>query len=493
MRRPIRLRSLAGLLSALLPVVAAHAQPAMFRGDPAHRAAQPEAGPASLALDWHLDTGGKVRATPVVGRGMVVVGSEDGVLYAVAVEDGGLHWMREIGGPITASAAIAGELVVAVGGDGRVHALDCASGRTRWVFEPGEALEYFSYPDDPRSWDFYASSPVVVDDSVYVGSGDGHVYALALEDGRERWRFRTEAVVRATPAVADGVVYAGGMDGRLYALHAESGELLWSFDTEGSRYFPVGEVQSSPAVADGKVLFGSRDGRLYCLDAASGKQEWRFDHQGSWVITSPAVADGVVFAGSSDGEFFQAVSLSDGSELWRFDTQSRVFSSPVVAGGLVYFGTWDGALMGLDVRDGRLHAATSAENAILSSPLVVGERLFVGSDESRLYALTGPAFEVSEVPAVVEVGGEIRAAMVGRYESADGQSFVVRETGDGLELQWRDRRLSLLPLSETDFVLREGKARVRFVRGADGTVTRLEWIRGGESTPAERQADDEGS
>lgn len=380
------------------PALSDSSSVSMFRYDPAHGGAVGGPAPAQLGLDWYFDTGGKIRATPTVSQGVVVVGSEDGGLYALGAENGELRWGVELGAPITATAAIVGERVLAVGGDGRLHALRLDSGSPVWEFRPEKALLYESYEDDPRSWDFYDSSPVVHDGRVYFGSGDGNVYALRLEDGQEIWRFSTGAVVRATPAVAEGIVYAGGMDGLLHALDADTGEEIWSFDTPGSEYFPVGEVQGSPAVADGRVVFGARDGRLYALDAASGEQKWAFDHEGSWVITSPAIAEGTVFAGSSDGEFFQAVSLESGEELWLHDTKSRVFSSPTVAGGLVVFGTWDGILYGLDVRDGTVQGGTAAECAILSSPVVAGGRLYVGSDESRLYCFSGPAFDPDVIP-----------------------------------------------------------------------------------------------
>jgi outer membrane protein assembly factor BamB len=63
------------------------------------------------------------------------------------------------------------------------------------------------------------------------------------------WKFKTDGMVNSSPAVADGVVYVGSGDGRLYALDARTGKEKWSFNTGG-------EVFSSPAVADGVVYAG---------------------------------------------------------------------------------------------------------------------------------------------------------------------------------------------------------------------------------------------
>jgi outer membrane protein assembly factor BamB len=63
--------------------------------------------------------------------------------------------------------------------------------------------------------------------------------------------------------VANGVLYVGSGDGNVYALNAASGARLWSFAT-GS------VVGSSPAVANGMVYVGSDDRNLYAFDLAGG-------------------------------------------------------------------------------------------------------------------------------------------------------------------------------------------------------------------------------
>ena len=50
----------------------------------------------------------------------------------------------------------------------------------------------------------------------------------------------------STPAVANGVVYVGSGDGSVYALNADTGAFVWKYATGGS-------VESSPVVANGVV------------------------------------------------------------------------------------------------------------------------------------------------------------------------------------------------------------------------------------------------
>ena len=346
-------------------------------------------------------------------------------------------------------------------------------------------MPYVQNEGDPRSWDFYASSPVITGDVAVYGGRDGAVHAVDIATGGELWSFATGGALRATPAVADGSVFAGGMDGILYALDATSGKERWRFDTAGNTYFPRGEIQSSPAVADGTVVFGARDGFLYALDAATGKERWRFDHKGSWVITSPAIAHGLVVAGSSDGEFVQAVDLQTGKERWRYDTHARVFSSPAVAGGLAYVGTWDGTLLGIDLRSGAVKARSLAESAIMSSPVLADGRLFVGSDDDCLYAFSGAAYDPAAEPQPIALSPEETQRLAGRYELPSGGAVAVTADGGDLSLTLGGQEYGLLAISPLELMFRDADVRVRFLT-EDSAVTALELVQGKQTTRAER-------
>jgi outer membrane protein assembly factor BamB len=458
----------------------------MFRGDPAHTGFYAEHGVKSLTLKWRVETGGKVRSTPLVAGNLVLVGSEDGTLYAVDRESGSVRWTHDCGGPVTSSPAAADGRVFVVGGEGNLVALRLDTGKLLWTFTIGDPLPYEQRPGDPRTWDFYLSSPVVHDGTVLFGGADGNVYSVDAESGMIRWKHDLGGAIRSTPAVAGDAVYVGSMDGTLHSLELATGEQRWVFDTEGNPYFPRGEVQSSPAVADGVVYVGARDGFLYAVDAGSGAQRWRADHEGSWVITSPAVHDGLVFAGSSDGEFVHAVDAKTGEERWRFETGSRVFSSPAVAGGLVYFGTWNGDLIGLDVGDGSRKASNMAESAIMSSPVLADGVLYVGSDDSCLYAFEGKAYDPAAEPRAVRLEPEILEQLTGTYREEDGSTYAVTVEDDHLVIDTGMQTLAIYPSSPTEFFMKEYELRVRFVRDEGGAVSGLEFVSGETVTPAAR-------
>jgi hypothetical protein len=106
------------------------------------------------------------------------------------------------------------------------------------------------------------SSPSVTDDTLYVGSKNGEVFALDRASGTEKWVFDTGYKVRSSPAVVGGVVYIGSGDGNIYAIDSNDGTERWAFDA-------ADYVDTSPAVVGGRLYAASRTGRLYALAGTS--------------------------------------------------------------------------------------------------------------------------------------------------------------------------------------------------------------------------------
>ena len=221
----------------------------------------------------------------------------------------------------------------------------------------------------PAAW----SSPLrrCTTGTLYIGSGDGLLYALDAQTGAHRWQFRTGRAISSTPAVADGLVFLGSRDNTFWAVDARTGKERWRLETGRDIPFPWGFESgdlytSSPTWAGGTLYFGSGDGHVYAVDPRSGRTRWRFA-TGGRVRASPAVANGRVYTGSADGTLY-ALGAKSGRELWRFDTEGHtlesgkfgfdrrtVEASPSVADGRVFIGSRDGFLYAVDAATGNRH------------------------------------------------------------------------------------------------------------------------------------------
>ena len=254
------------------------------------------------------------------------------------------------------------------------------------------------------------------------------MYALDAASGALKWKFKTGDVVHSSPAVDNGTVYVGGWDTFFYALDAATGNEKWRFKTGDDQdiHNQIG-IQSSPVVADGVVFFGCRDSKVYAVDAKTGTQKWAFSNKGSWVIGSPAVQNGKIYFATSDSALFHALDVKTGVPVFSLTFTWPMFSSPAIAGNMLYLGTHEGKLTAIDLTTQKpawtFQTEASKENgpaltkadgkpnyeaaffdfyyddmvvgvnkmlsvgAILSSPVVVNNAIYVGSTDGNLYAL----------------------------------------------------------------------------------------------------------
>jgi outer membrane protein assembly factor BamB len=425
------------LLASLCTAAAVNAQ-SMFRGDAMHSGRY--AGPAPRQfhrVKWKFPTGDRVMSSPVFKDNVIYFGGDDGNVYAVDAETGHQIWKRATNGPVPATPAIADGTLYIASYDGTFYALDAQTGALKWKFTTDGERRFEAkglHGLQPKNqtiadpFDVFLSSPVVVNGSVYFGSGDGNLYALDSATGDLRWKFKTGDVVHASPAVADGVLFFGSWDSYFYAVDATTGKEKWRFHAgeDPLIHNQVG-FQSSPAVVNGVVYTGCRDANLYALDAATGKEKWRFFNDLSWVITSPAVADGKVFFATSDSSLYHVVDANSGKPVVRQQGKAYMFSSPAIVGDVAFIGVLNGTLEARDVKTGELlwdyQVETSKQNkgwvltadrkfntpflyhsnwreapivandqqirigGVFSSPLVVNGVVYFGSADGYVYAL----------------------------------------------------------------------------------------------------------
>ena len=349
---------------ALVVVTAAVAEPT-FHGDAARTGFYASGGPTRApTVQWTFKAAGPIITSPAVLDGVIYVGSMSGHLYAVDQRTGKEKWNFKSRMPIASSPTVANGTVFFVSSAGSLAAIDASNGQPKWVFvaefeRKFEAKNLHGYPSAaqtiPDAWDVFTSSPAVVGNTVYFGSGDGSVYAVDARNGVLQWKFATKDVVHASPAVVGGMVFVGSFDGNLYALDAATGQQKWMFagGQDDAVHNQVG-FQSSPAVVDGIVYVGCRDAHVYALDAATGRKKWDYPTSKSWVNGTPAVRDGRVYVGTSDSSRFMALDARTGRLLFNFDAKAYLFSSAALAGDLAYFGSHNGKLYAVNSKTGQL-------------------------------------------------------------------------------------------------------------------------------------------
>jgi len=341
-----------------------------FHGCPAHQGQYVGQGPQDISKPvWTFKVDGPVLSSAALAEGMVYFGSDDRNLYALDAQSGQKKWSFATGGMIRSTPAVAAGRVYFGSYDGFIYALDAQSGELKWKFETKgerhfEALGLHGMKPStqtiPDFWDCFQSSPVLGEGMLYVGSGDGFLYALNADTGELRWKFETGDVVHSSPALVGGVIYFGSWDTYLYALDAKSGAEIWRFKTgeDAGTHNRTG-IQSSPTVLDGTVYFGCRDFNFYAVDAASGKEKWKKNL--TWVNATPAVWEGKVYYGTSIPSWFLGLDVATGEEALKLTMPMMVFSSAAIADGVAYYGCFEGSLFAVDLREGKVKSSFHSE------------------------------------------------------------------------------------------------------------------------------------
>ncbi len=359
---------------------------------------KPFDGEFTAQPDWTFKTGGAIWSGAATDGQQVFIGSTDGNLYSLDSESGCQVWSFETGGPIFSSPLVNGKYIYTLSDNGFLYKLRKENAEPAWAFETGAADWVRSLPDDDEpGYDTMGPAPVISGDKVFIGSPDGHIYAIDQFTGEENWRFRTDAPVLSTPAVENGILYIGSNDHHLYAIEAETGKLKWKFDTGQA-------VISSPAVQNGLVITGSRSADLFALDAETGDPVWTYFYWFSWVESSGVFHDDLFYIGSSDNQLVHAFDPADGQLIWSFDTGGSPWTKPAVTDETVFSGIFGNTNYFIDHRGGfvALDRKTGDEKwrfvmpelpgthiyGVVSSPATANGKVFFGGLDGVVYGFS---------------------------------------------------------------------------------------------------------
>ncbi|MBD03961.1 MAG: hypothetical protein CME24_06400 [Gemmatimonadetes bacterium] len=133
-------------------------------------------------------------------EGVLYFGCDDGTVTALDVSAQRAHWVFETGGRVRSSVAIDDDMVMFTSDDGFLYAVNRQDGDQRWRFDLGSGAVERVDPalGPPYAYDYQQSAPAIVNDVVYAGSADGHLYAVERQSGVQRWRVSTDGKIRST-------------------------------------------------------------------------------------------------------------------------------------------------------------------------------------------------------------------------------------------------------------------------------------------------------
>lgn len=354
------------------PVTAASTEWPMLRGDAQNTGVAGSALPEKLGVRWKYELGAESPTTAAIAGTQVYVGGEDGRLVALELETGELKWEYRAGEAISAAPTVTDGLVVFGDEGGTLHGCDARTGERRWTFKTDDRIVSAVNPHGER---------------LVFGSYDGGLYCVRAKDGELIWRYEVGERVHGTPAIIESHVLTAACDARLHVVNIDDGRVV--------RKVELGAVSGAAVAVRGATAWIPTYGeQVVCVDWRQGRVIWRFEEAtGAFpFLSSAALGEDVVLVGGRDKRL-RAVDAATGAGRWEFVTRGKVDSSPVRVGERVFVGSADGNVYGVDVRMGRELWRYEAGSAILASP-AVGAGSLVISTETGTVLCFGAAREV---------------------------------------------------------------------------------------------------
>lgn len=380
-----------------------HGAPGWFteRGNLGHWASVP--GELSFPLEerWQVDLGAGIRSSLVGGGGLVLVGADDMVLYALDPEDGSEVWTYAAGGAISASPTAVDEnkgaekYVWFTGDDGVLYALDTEDGSERWTLAGGVGTF--------NSATNYATGRVF---QVYMNGGvSSKLRAVEGSTGDVVWQSASFNITTASPMHAAGlVVQALHQQGTVFRAHQPAtGDVQWEITGEsGPDVSP-----STSGIEDTDVEIGEpirfflsvRSGKVRAVRAGDGSTIWEIDLPASGTVYGFAITrdfePNVLIAAQRN--HIHALNADTGDVLWHHghdsnpqDPTTRRTALPALYGDAVIHLEGGDRLVARSISDGAELWSADLDAQTMASPTVGGNTVYIGTSSGSLYAFSPP-------------------------------------------------------------------------------------------------------
>lgn len=317
--------------------------------------------PPEGTIVWHTHIPDPLNSEPVSQYTNIYLGSASGIYPLSNTGEIRGGWQGETPGRITAAAAVVDSHLFFGSTDHTVNAWDALTGDTYWTFTAEDTVEV---------------APVIVNGLVYISSGKGWLYAVDAHSGSLIWKKQLDSNASGAVAVYEGRLMVGDEGGIFYVLSARTGQEWFRFRTAKA-------IRGAPVIStDGQRAFFASTGRLYAVRTDIREIPGLFQFKQIWAQLWLWQVPGIPRPQGQQGG------------LWQFSPENPlqgIYSPPALGNDegkeTVYVGGHDRLMYALNAIDGSSVWTFQAENAIVTAPLVVKDRLIFGDASGYLYSL----------------------------------------------------------------------------------------------------------
>ncbi len=259
----------------------------------------------SLVPSKNMDPWDYHHGAPVIHKGKVFFGREDGLLYCFDASDGGLDytWPAIDSAAIRCTPVIQDQVLYFGDWNGRVYAFDLMAHDTLWTYRTYQQQLYPTFGQ--------LNTRFVIHDSLLIfGARNPELQVVNTKTGRKVWSHVAQngGWISGDPLINGDTLFIGGSDcHKLFAFDVRTGELYWTYELNLNNF-------SRPIIIGDQVLFTAGDayaylrsnhgkGYLYALDKKNGTI-FNFSRTGGNAFTDPVVSGNKLYLGSEDGHVY---------------------------------------------------------------------------------------------------------------------------------------------------------------------------------------------
>jgi outer membrane protein assembly factor BamB len=374
---------------------------------------------------WNITLDSVLSGPPQIANDILYLRTDSGTFYAVQETSGSVLWRyRYQDFPIDQPVVVQGMIYVS-SYTGSIRALRTADGAVLWHTSVQGLV---------------TSSLLVSDNTLYFSRNQNTIVALRTADGAVLWHASAQGLVTSSLLVSDNTLYFTRNQNTIVALRTTNGAVLWQTQLQArnasdnlhatSKMLQVGDAiididttsttttsEKSLVALDkeGSILWSqavntfalrsilSSKANLYLLSAngeivvynSNGNRLWQHVLGNAYTL-SMTLSDGVLYVNALDGGCIE-LKVQDGSQVAYFHSNIAL-ASPVVSNHQIYItpNTAAGTGASISYQYSGIAAVSSANGSLLwkyftliplSSPSVVGERVYAADLQGEVYTL----------------------------------------------------------------------------------------------------------
>ncbi len=342
---------------------------------------------------WKFSSGAYCNA-PILKDSVIFCGSMDNTFYAINAKTGSEIWHFKSDYMITSTAAINNDIVCFESGN-KLYGLNALTGELLWSYVASSKT-----PTPGQTTNYHHSSPLIYNKTAFYGDEWGNLNGVEISTGKLIFQYTIKASyakasdynIRTKPAILDNIIYFGDYGSNVYAISLLDFSEKWIHKITSPKY--DGSLVSEVIIRDSSIYIGGYNNLFSPLDIKTGVPRWTFTDENTYMPSTPVFYNDKIIIGTTlNSNKIHCLNVSDGAVIWSTKVKGIFFVKPeIINDSILVINSTDpfrdniGALYFINCKNGNIINQIFLNNASESSPIILGDTLFLGINDG-MYAI----------------------------------------------------------------------------------------------------------